>query len=189
MPHGDIFGFAPPLVVSDGCSVFSGSMTGLIFFHDHMNLPVPGVLHTGDPHYYWEAQPGETEEDSSRRRAAELEQLILQEGSETVGAFIAEPVLGTGGIVLPPAGYWREIQAVLQRHDVLLIADEVIYGFGRTGADFGSVLYDMEPDLVTIAKGLTSGYAPLSGAIVGEKIYAVMEEAADRIGVCSHGYT
>ena len=89
----------------------------------------------------------------------------------------------------PPAGYWREMQAVLRRHDVLLIADEVICGFGRTGADFGSVLYDMQPDLVTIAKGLTSGYAPLSGAIVGEKIYAVMEEAADRIGVFSHGYT
>ena len=172
-----------------GCSVFSGSMTGLTFFHDHMNLPVPGVLHTGAPYYYREAQPGESEDAFSRRRAAELEELIVREGPETVGAFIAEPVLGTGGIVPPPEGYWREIQAVLRRHDVLLIADEVICGFGRTGADFGSALYDMQPDLITIAKGLTSGYAPLSGAIVGEKIYAVMEEAADRIGVFSHGYT
>lgn len=172
-----------------GCSVISGSMTGMSFYHDHMDLPFPGILHTGTPHHYWGAEAGETEESFSRRRATELEALIVREGPETIGAFIAEPVLGTGGITPPPAGYWREIQAVLRRYDVLLIADEVICGFGRTGADFGSTLYDMEPDLVTVAKGLTSGYMPLSGAIVGEKVYAVMEEAADRIGAFSHGYT
>lgn len=172
-----------------GCSVISGSMTGMSFYHDHMDLPFPGILHTGTPHHYWGAEPGETEEAFSRRRAAELEELILREGPETVGAFIAEPVLGTGGITPPPTGYWREIQAVLSRYDVLLIADEVICGFGRTGADFGSTLYEIEPDLVTVAKGLTSGYVPLSGAIVGEKVYAVMEEAADRVGPFSHGYT
>ncbi|WP_426411727.1 aminotransferase [Bradyrhizobium ganzhouense] len=172
-----------------GCSVISGSMTGMSFYHDHMDLPFPGILHTGTPHHYWGAEPGETEESFSRRRAAELEQLIVREGPETVGAFIAEPVLGTGGITPPPTGYWREIQAVLKRYDVLLIADEVICGFGRTGADFGSMLYGIEPDLVTVAKGLTSGYVPLSGAIVGEKVYAVMEEAADRVGAFSHGYT
>src|SRR5579872_6137706 len=172
-----------------GCSVVAASMTGLSFFHDNMDLPIPGILHTGAPHYYWGAEAGETEEDFSRRRAAELEELMVREGPETIGAFIAEPVLGTGGIIPPPAGYWREIQAVLRRYDVLLIADEVICGFGRAGADFGSMLYDIEPDLITVAKGLTSGYAPLSGAIVGERVYAVMEEAADRIGVFSHGYT
>lgn len=172
-----------------GCSVISGSMTGMSFYHDHMDLPFPGILHTGTPHHYWGAEPGESEEAFSRRRAAELEQLIMQEGPETVGAFIAEPVLGTGGITPPPTGYWREIQAVLRRYDVLLIADEVICGFGRTGADFGSTLYGIEPDLVTVAKGLTSGYVPLSGAIVGEKVYAVIEEAADRVGPFSHGYT
>ncbi|WP_128932060.1 aminotransferase [Bradyrhizobium zhanjiangense] len=172
-----------------GCSVISGSMTGMSFYHDHMDLPFPGILHTGAPHHYWSSEPGETEEDFSRRRAAELEQLIVREGPETIGAFIAEPVLGTGGITPPPAGYWREIQAVLRRFDILLIADEVICGFGRTGADFGSTLYGMEPDLVTVAKGLTSGYVPLSGAIVGERVYAVMEEAADRVGAFSHGYT
>lgn len=172
-----------------GCSVISGSMTGMSFYHDHMDLPFPGILHTGTPHYYWGAQSGETEEAFSRRRAAELEELIVREGPETIGAFIAEPVLGTGGITPPPTGYWREIQAVLRRHDVLLIADEVICGFGRTGADFGSTLYGIEPDLVTVAKGLTSGYVPLSAAIVGEKVYAVMEEAADRVGAFSHGYT
>lgn len=172
-----------------GCSVISGSMTGMSFYHDHMDLPYPGILHTGVPHHYWGAEPGETEEAFSRRRAAELEKLIVQEGPETIGAFIAEPVLGTGGITPPPTGYWREIQAVLRRYDVLLIADEVICGFGRTGADFGSTLYEIEPDLVTVAKGLTSGYVPLSGAIVGERVYAVMEEAADRVGAFSHGYT
>ncbi|MCK1315918.1 aminotransferase [Bradyrhizobium sp. 23] len=172
-----------------GCSVISGSMTGMSFYHDHMDLPFPGILHTGAPHYYWGAEPGETEEAFSKRRAAELEQLILREGPETVGALIAEPVLGTGGITPPPVGYWREIQAVLRRYDVLLIADEVICGFGRTGADFGSTLYGIEPDLVTVAKGLTSGYVPLSAAIVGDKVYAVMEEAAERVGAFSHGYT
>ncbi|MCK1268920.1 aminotransferase class III-fold pyridoxal phosphate-dependent enzyme [Bradyrhizobium sp. 49] len=172
-----------------GCSVISGSMTGMSFYHDYMDLPFPGILHTGAPHHYWGAEPGETEESFSRRRAAELEQLILREGPETIGAFIAEPVLGTGGITPPPTGYWREVQAVLRRYDILLIADEVICGFGRTGADFGSTLYGIEPDLVTVAKGLTSGYIPLSGAIVGERVYAVIEEAADRVGSFSHGYT
>lgn len=172
-----------------GCSVISGSMTGMSFYHDHMDLPFPGILHTGTPHHYWGAEPGETEESFSRRRAAELEELIVREGPETIGAFIAEPVLGTGGITPPPAGYWHEVQAVLRRYDILLIADEVICGFGRTGADFGSTLYGIEPDLVTVAKGLTSGYMPLSGAIVGERVYAVMEEAADRVGAFSHGYT
>jgi len=172
-----------------GCSVISGSMTGMSFYHDHMDLPFPGILRTGTPHHYWGAEPGETEEAFSRRRAAELEELIVREGAETIGAFIAEPILGTGGITPPPAGYWHEIQAVLRRYDVLLIADEVICGFGRTGAVFGSNLYGMEPDLVTVAKGLTSGYVPLSAAIVGEKVYDVMEEAADRVGAFSHGYT
>lgn len=172
-----------------GCSVVSGSMTGMSFYHDHMDIPFGGFLHTGAPHHYWGAEPGETEEAFSRRRAAELEEMIVREGPDTIGAFIAEPVLGTGGITPPPAGYWREIQAVLRRYDVLLIADEVICGFGRTGADFGSTLYEIEPDLVTVAKGLTSGYVPLSGAIVSEKVYAVMEDAADRVGLFSHGYT
>ncbi|UWU83114.1 aminotransferase [Bradyrhizobium yuanmingense] len=172
-----------------GCSVVSGSMTGMSFYHDHMDLPFPGILHTGAPHHYWGAEPGEPEEAFSRRRAAELEKMILREGPETIGAFIAEPVLGTGGITPPPDGYWREIQAVLRRYDILLIADEVICGFGRTGAEFGSTLYGIEPDLVTVAKGLTSGYMPLSAAIVGERVYSVMEDAADRVGAFSHGYT
>jgi len=172
-----------------GCSVISGSMTGMSFYHDYMDLPVTGILRTGAPHYYWGAEAGETEEQFSTRRAQELEALILREDPDTIGAFIAEPVLGTGGITPPPAGYWAAIQPVLKKYDILLIADEVITGFGRTGAMFGCDKYGIEPDLITVAKGLTSAYAPLSAAIVGEKVYKVMEEGADRVGAFSHGYT
>jgi L-2,4-diaminobutyrate transaminase len=172
-----------------GCSVVSGSMTGMSFYHDFMDLPVTGILRTGVPHHYWGAEAGETEEQFSARRAQELEELILREDPDTIGAFIAEPVLGTGGITPPPAGYWAAIQPVLKKYDILLIADEVITGFGRTGAMFGCDKYGIEPDLITVAKGLTSAYAPLSAAIVGEKVYKVMEEGADRVGAFSHGYT
>ncbi|MBC8036872.1 MAG: aminotransferase class III-fold pyridoxal phosphate-dependent enzyme [Rhizobiales bacterium] len=172
-----------------GCSVMAGSMTGMSFYHDHMDLPVAGILRTGVPHHYWGGEPGETEEQFSKRRAAELEALIVRENPDTIGAFIAEPVLGTGGITPPPAGYWPAIQAVLKRHDILLIADEVITGFGRIGTPFGCHRYGIEPDLITVAKGLTSGYVPMSAAIVGEKVYKVMEEGAPRVGAFSHGYT
>jgi L-2,4-diaminobutyrate transaminase len=154
-----------------------------------MDLPIAGIPRTGVPHYYWGAEAGETEEQFSARRAEELEALILREGPDTVGAFIAEPVLGTGGITPPPAGYWAAIQPVLKKYDILLIADEVITGFGRTGAMFGCDKYGIEPDLITVAKGLTSAYVPLSASIVGEKVYKVLEEGADRVGAFSHGYT
>lgn len=172
-----------------GCSVVSGSMTGMSFYHDCMDLPVSGILRTGVPHHYWGAQSNETELEFSARRAQELEELILCEGPDTVGAFIAEPVLGTGGITPPPEGYWAAIQPVLAKYDVLLIADEVITGFGRTGSMFGSQKYGIEPDLITVAKGLTSAYAPLSACIVGEKVYEVMEEGSKKVGAFSHGYT
>lgn len=172
-----------------GSSVVAGSMTGLSFYHDHMDLPISGILRTGVPHHYWGGLPGETEGEFSARRAAELEALILAEGPETVGAFIAEPVLGTGGIIPPPQGYWPAIQKVLRQHDVLLIADEVICGFGRVGAPFGSHLYGIEPDLISVAKGLTSAYVPLSACLVGEKVYEVMEAATPQVGAFAHGYT
>lgn len=172
-----------------GCSVISGSMTGMSFYHDYMDLPVSGILHAGVPHYYWGAEPGETELEFSQRRAAELEALILSEGPDTIGGFIGEPVLGTGGITPPPEGYWAAIQAVLHKYDILLIVDEVITGFGRTGAMFGSDKYGIEPDLITTAKGLTSAYFPLSASIVSEKVYRVLEDGADKVGAFSHGYT
>jgi L-2,4-diaminobutyrate transaminase len=172
-----------------GCSVVSGSMTGMSFYHDYMDLPVSGILRTGAPHHYWGAEAGESEQQFSERRARELEEMILREGPDTIGAFIAEPVLGTGGITPPPAGYWAAIQPILKKYDILLIADEVITGFGRTGSMFGCDKYGIEPDLITVAKGLTSAYAPLSASIVGEKVYKVMEEGADKVGSFSHGYT
>jgi L-2,4-diaminobutyrate transaminase len=172
-----------------GCTVMAGSMTGMNFYHDHMDLPYSGILHTGVPHHYWGSEAGESEIEFSERRARELEAMILAEGPETVGGFIAEPVLGTGGIIPPPRGYWPAIQAVLKKYDVLMIADEVVCGFGRIGTPFGSHMYDIEPDLVTVAKGLTSAYVPLSAAIVSEKVFSVMESGSDKLGVFSHGYT
>ena len=121
--------------------------------------------------------------------AAALEALIQREGPDTIAAFIGEPVLGTGGIVPPPAGYWEAIQEVLARHDILLIADEVVTGFGRLGSMFGSDHYGIRPDIITIAKGLTSAYAPLSGSIIGDKVWKVLEKGTDENGPIGHGWT
>jgi L-2,4-diaminobutyrate transaminase len=172
-----------------GATIMAGSLTGLPFYHTAFDLPISLVLHTTAPHAFWQAEPGTSERDFSRRCAADLEALILREGPETVAAFIGEPVLGTGGLIPPPEGYWDEIQPVLRRHDVLLIADEVICGFGRVGAPFGSMLYGMEPDLMTVAKGLTSGYLPLSGAIVSDRVWRVLERGSDKFGSFPHGFT
>jgi L-2,4-diaminobutyrate transaminase len=172
-----------------GNTVLAGSMTGLSLYHNFMDLPVPTILRTGAPHYYWGATPGESEQQFSQRRADELEALILREDPETIGAFIGEPVLGTGGLIPPPADYWSAIQAVLRKYEILLIADEVITGFGRTGRLFGSDLYEIQPDLITIAKGLTSAYAPLSGVLIGERVYRAMEAGSAEAGVFPHGYT
>jgi L-2,4-diaminobutyrate transaminase len=173
-----------------GCTVIAGSMTGLSFYHDHMDLPLRGlILRTGVPHHYWGATAGESEEEFSRRRAQELDELIIREDPETVGAFIAEPVLGTGGIIPPPTGYWAAIQEVLRRHDVLLILDEVITAFGRIGAPFGAFRYGIEPDLISVAKGLTSAYVPMSAVLIGERVWDVMKMGAGRVGAFSHGYT
>ena len=172
-----------------GCSVVSGSMTGMNFYHAHMDLPVKSILHTGVPHYYWGAEAGESELEFSRRRATELEQMILAEGPDTVGAFIAEPVLGTGGIIPPPEGYWDAMQAVLRKYEVLLIADEVVTAFGRIGAWFGSARYGIEPDLITVAKGLTSAYAPLSAVLIGARVADALSAHSDEVGAFSHGYT
>ncbi|HEY4212258.1 MAG TPA: aminotransferase [Steroidobacteraceae bacterium] len=172
-----------------GGTVMSASLTGLDQFHRAFDLPQGPVLHTMTPHYFWHAEPGMTERDFSLQCAERLEALIQTEGPDTIAAFIGEPVMGTGGIIPPPEGYWEEIQKVLRRYDILLIADEVVCGFGRVGAPFGSHLYGMEPDLITVGKGLTSGYLPLSGAILGEKVWSVLEEGSDEYGMFDHGYT
>ena len=130
-----------------------------------------------------------SEEQFSQHCADKLEEMILAEGPETVAAFIGEPILGTGGIVPPPAGYWQKIQAVLNKYDILLVADEVVTGFGRLGTMFGSDHYGIKPDLITIAKGLTSAYAPLSGVIVSDKVWQVLVQGSDKLGALGHGWT
>jgi L-2,4-diaminobutyrate transaminase len=172
-----------------GSGLMTGSLTGLPLFHAAFDLPLDRILHTACPHHWKFAAPGESERDFSKRLAGELDALIRAEGPETVAAFIGEPVLGTGGIVPPPEGYWEEIQAVLAAHDVLLIVDEVVTAFGRTGQAFGSHTYGIRPDIVTIAKGVTSAYLPLSGSIVGERVWKVLEEGTDRMGAIGHGWT
>ncbi|PSJ42632.1 hypothetical protein C7H85_16750 [Zobellella endophytica] len=172
-----------------GSSIASGSMTGLPLFHAHFDLPLERIKHTIAPVYYRRPDDNMSELEFSRYCAAKLEEMILAEGPDTVAAMIGEPVLGTGGIVPPPEGYWAEIRKVLDKYDILLIADEVVCGFGRLGADFGSLYYDMKPDLITVAKGLTSAYQPLSGVIVGEKVWQVLEQGTDQWGAIGHGYT
>lgn len=172
-----------------GSGVMTGSLTGLAAFHNLFDLPKAPVLHTEAPYYYRRADRSMSEEQFSQHCADKLEALIQDEGPETIAAFIGEPVLGTGGIVPPPAGYWAKIQAVLRKYDILLIADEVVTGFGRLGSMFGSDHYGIEPDLITIAKGLTSAYAPLSGVIVSEKLWRVLEQGSDEYGPIGHGWT
>ncbi|WP_371038085.1 aspartate aminotransferase family protein [Rhodosalinus sp. FB01] len=172
-----------------GSGLMTGSLTGLELFHKAFDLPLVQVLHTEAPYYYRRADPAMSETDFVAHCAAELEALIEREGADTIAAFWAEPVLGTGGIVPPPAGYWEAIQPILERHDILLVADEVVTGFGRLGTMFGSEHYGLRPDLITIAKGLTSAYAPLSGSIVSERVWKVLEEGTDAMGPIGHGWT
>ncbi|WP_406736010.1 aspartate aminotransferase family protein [Thioclava sp. GXIMD4215] len=172
-----------------GSGVMTGSLTGLSGFHNKFDLPRAPILHTEAPYYFRRPEGIETEEAFTAHCVAELEALIEREGADTIAAFIGEPVLGTGGIVPPPAGYWEGVQKVLVKHDILLVADEVVTGFGRLGTMFGSDHYGMKPDLITIAKGLTSAYAPLSGSIVGEKMWKVLEQGTDENGPIGHGWT
>jgi L-2,4-diaminobutyrate transaminase len=172
-----------------GSGLITGSLTGLELFHKTFDLPLAQVIHTEAPYYYRRPDPAQSEADFTAHCVAQLEELIEREGPDTIAAFIGEPVLGTGGIVPPPAGYWDAIQAVLRKHDILLIADEVVTGFGRLGSMFGSDHFGMTPDIITIAKGLTSAYAPLSGSIVSDKVWQVLEQGTDEFGPIGHGWT
>ncbi|MCO8144979.1 aspartate aminotransferase family protein [Rhodovulum tesquicola] len=172
-----------------GSGLVTGSMTGLKVFHDRFDLPLERILHTEPAYYYRRPDPDMTEADFVSFCAAELEALIAREGAGTIAAFIGEPVMGTGGIVPPPAGYWDAIQPILERHDILLIADEVVTGFGRLGSMFGSDHYGLRPDLITLAKGLTSAYAPLSASIVSQRMWDVLARGTDEYGPIGHGWT
>ncbi len=172
-----------------GSGLMTGSLTGLELFHKKFDLPLSQVLHTVAPDYFRREDLSQSEAEFVAYCVAELEALIEREGADTIAAFIGEPALGTGGIVPPPAGYWEAIQAVLKKHDILLIADEVVSGFGRLGTMFGSDHYGIQPDFITIAKGLTSAYAPLSGSIVSDKVWKVLEDGTDEFGPIGHGWT
>ncbi|MBC01043.1 MAG: hypothetical protein CML67_16055 [Rhodobacteraceae bacterium] len=172
-----------------GSGLMTGSLTGLELFHKKFDLPLSQVLHTEAPYYFRRPDLDMSEADFVAHCVAELEALIDREGADTIAAFIGEPALGTGGIVPPPAGYWAAIQEVLKRHDILLIADEVVTGFGRLGSMFGSDHYGIEADIITIAKGLTSAYAPLSGSIISDKVWKVLEQGTDENGPIGHGWT
>ncbi len=172
-----------------GSGLMTGSLTGLELFHKKFDLPLAQVLHTEAPYYFRRADLSMSEPEFVDHCADALRALIETEGPETIAAFIGEPVLGTGGIVPPLDGYWNAIQTVLKEYNILLIADEVVTGFGRLGSMFGSVHYGIEPDIVTVAKGLTSAYAPLSGSIVSDRVWQVLEQGSDDNGPIGHGWT
>lgn len=172
-----------------GVTVASASLTGLPNNHIDFDLPLPGILHTSCPHHYRFAELGESEQDYSTRLAAELEEMILREGPDTVAAFIAEPVMGAGGAIIPPEGYFEKINAVLAKYDILFISDEVITGFGRTGKMFGTGTYGMNADTISLAKQITSAYFPLSAVMMNEKVYEVLVDQSRKIGTFGHGNT
>ena len=172
-----------------GVTVASASLTGLPNNHRDFDLPIAGVLHTDCPHHYRFAEPGETEEEFSTRLAANLEKMIIEEDPDTVAAFIAEPVMGAGGVIMPPAGYFPKIQAVLDKYDIYFIADEVITGFGRTGNMFGSQTFGIKPDSISVAKALSSAYVPIAAVTVGEEMYQAMIDESKKIGTFGHGFT
>lgn len=172
-----------------GSGLMTGSLTGLELFHKKFDLPFSQVIHTEAPYYFRREDRNLSEEAFSAHCAEKLEQMILEEGPDTIAAFIGEPALGTGGLVPPPAGYWAAIQTVLRKYDILLIADEVVTGFGRLGSMFGSEHYGIEADIITSAKGLTSAYAPLSASLISEKVWKVLEQGTDEYGAIGHGWT
>jgi L-2,4-diaminobutyrate transaminase len=172
-----------------GLTYAAGSLTGIPVYHKAFDLPVEGVLHASCPHYFRYGKPGESEDAYADRLVAEIEDMIRREGPETVAAFIAEPIMGTGGVLIPPKGYFEKLQAVLDRHDILFIADEVITGFGRTGHWFATGGMHLKPDIVTLAKGITSAYFPVSASVISQKIWDVLADASPEMGPVMHGFT
>lgn len=172
-----------------GITLASASLTGLPNNHRSFDLPIAGMLHTGSPHYWREALPGESEEQFATRRAEELDALIQAEGPDTIAAFWAEPVMGAGGVVVPPRTYWDKIQAVLAQYDILFVADEVINGFGRTGKMFACETYQIRPDVLIVSKQLSSSYMPIAALIANDRVLAPVLDETARIGTFGHGFT
>ena len=172
-----------------GTTAAAVSLSGQPLMHADFDLPFPQFKHTDNPNYYRFSEPDESEEDFATRMAANLEQLIVDEGPDTVAAFFAEPVQGGGGAIVPPATYFDKIQAVLKKYDVLFVVDEVICGFGRTGNYWGSQTYDLKPDILTCAKALSAAYMPISAVMISEPIYQAMITESEKVGVFGHGFT
>ena len=172
-----------------GSTMAGASLSGLPHMHAAFDLPLPGFLHVDSPHYWRHAPDGLSELEFSQLLAQNLERRIVREGPETVAAFIAEPVQGAAGVIPPPEGYFEAIVPILRKYDILFIVDEVICGFGRLGEWWGSNVYGLEPDLVSAAKGLTSGYVPMSACIISEKVWQALREGSSQYGPFAHGYT
>lgn len=172
-----------------GVTLATASLTGLPNNHRSFDLPLDRIMHTTCPCFLTQGRDGETEEDFATRCAQDLEDMILAEGPETVAAFWAEPVMGAGGVVVPPPTYWEKVQAVLAKYDVLLVADEVICGFGRTGNMFGCETYDIKPDVLVMSKQLTSSYFPFSAFMINDRVFDPIAEESGKIGVLGHGFT
>ena len=172
-----------------GVTIASASLTGLAFAHTDFDLPIARILHTEAPWHYRGAHAGESEEAFAERLADKLEEMILQEDPDTVAAFFAEPVMGAGGVIVPPATYFERIQPILRKYDVLFVADEVICGFGRTGNMFGTQTFDLKPDIITVAKALSAGYVPISANLVSNALYDILLKQSDKLGIFGHGYT
>ena len=172
-----------------GVTIAAGSLTGLPIFHADFDLPIARILHTDTPHYWRFAKDGESEEEYASRLAGKLEALIEREGPDTIAAFIAEPVMGAGGVLVPPKTYFEKVQAILRHYDIAFIADEVICGFARTGSMFGTQTFGMQPDTVSMAKAITSAYMPLGAITVPEHVYQAMIDESKKLGVFAHGFT
>ena len=172
-----------------GVTVATAKLTGLPIMQTDFDLPVSGILHTDNPHHYRFGEPGETEEAFSQRMAQSLEALVEKEGPETIAAFFAEPVQGAGGVIVPPAGYFEAIMPVLKKHDIMLIDDEVITGFHRTGNTFGCETFGFTPDAMTLAKAISSAYLPISASVVSDDVYRAAVEESRKLGMFGHGYT
>jgi 4-aminobutyrate--pyruvate transaminase len=172
-----------------GVTLAAGSLTGLPAFHAHFDLPLERILHTDCPFYYREAEDGESESAFVERIVGNLASLIEQEGADTIAAFIAEPVMGAGGVIVPPEGYFERVQALLAKHDILFIDDEVICGFGRTGNVFGAQTMNLRPDTMSVAKAVSSAYLPMSAVLIPEYMYEPMIEPSGQVGNFGHGFT
>ncbi len=172
-----------------GVTIASGSLTGLPAVHTDFDLPIKNILHTSCPHYYRYGEAGESEDEFATRMANDLDEMIQREGPETVAAFIAEPIMGAGGVIIPPMSYFPKINEVLSKYDVRFISDEVICGFGRTGNWFGAQSLGLKPTSVSMAKAITSAYFPMSAISIEEDLYQAMLDESRKIGVFGHGYT